>query len=159
MRTSSVLTAWVVTLGLSSGLGLASTSPAQAQKNFDTPPQLDQAPRPAPAPARPAPRTASERPNARFTLINNSDMVMDTLNISPVTEDDWGDDLFGTLSLPAHSRLIAGPSQTTGCMFDVRVVYHDHKEEVLRRQNLCDLDQITFTGRNARVPQRRSSED
>ncbi len=137
------------------------TPPAHAQKNFDTPPQLSPTPQPAPAPSRPSgPATTAPRENnTRFTLINNSDMVIDSLNISPVTEENWGDDLLGTLSLPGHSRLIAGPAQNTGCMFDVRVVYHDHREELLRRQNLCDLEQITFTGRNARLPRRRSQSD
>ena len=142
------------------GVGLSEAPPAFAQKNFDTPPQLAPTPQPAPRPSQPAaPATAPRENNTRFTLINNSDMVIDTLNISPVTEENWGDDLLGTLSLPGHSRLIAGPAQNTGCMFDVRVVYHDKREELLRRQNLCDLEQIIFTGRNARLPRRRSQSD
>ena len=155
MRASSVSSMLALALALS-GAGLTAAPSAFAQKNFDTPPQLA----PTPQPARPAPPAAAPRENnTRFTLINNSDMVIDTLNISPVTEQNWGDDLLGTLSLPGHSRLIAGPAQNTGCMFDVRVVYHDKREELLRRQNLCDLEQIIFTGRNARLPRQRSQSD
>ncbi len=154
MRATSFSSMLALALTLS-GIGLIAAPAAVAQKNFDAPPQLA----PAPQPARPAPATTPRENNTRFTLINNSDMVIDTLNISPVTEQNWGDDLLGTLSLPGHSRLIAGPAQNTGCMFDVRVVYHDKREELLRRQNLCDLEQIVFTGRNARLPRVRSQSD
>ncbi len=149
---------------LCTGLMLSTAGSALAQKNFDQPPQLNDT-TPAPATPRPTPTPppqAGRQPrttNTRFTLINNSDMVIDTLNISPVSEGEWGDDLLGTLSLPAHSRLIAGPAEDTGCMFDVRVAYHDRREEVLRRQNLCDIQELTFTGRNARRTQRRSNSD
>jgi hypothetical protein len=123
---------------------------AMAQKDFSQPPQMA-APR-----GQAEPPTRGAQSNTRFTLANNSDMVIDALNISPVDDDEWGDDLLGTLSLPGHSRVIAGPKQTTGCSFDVRVVFHDQREEVLRRQNLCDLNEIAFTGRTAHMPQRRS---
>ena len=159
MRAASVPFMLALTLTFC-GAGLGAAPPAFAQKNFDRPPQLGATPQPAPAPAPlPTPAPAPRENNTRFTLINNSDMVIDTLNISPVTEQNWGDDLLGTLSLPGHSRLIAGPAQNTGCMFDVRVVYHDKREELLRRQNLCDLEQISFTGRNARLPRQRSQSD
>ena len=158
MRLPNDCAALAAAAALWCGLSLASF-PAHAQKNFDQPPQMapaQPAPPPPPAPTQAQP---AARPSTRFTLVNDSGMVIDNLNISPVSDDKWGDDLFGTLSLPAHSRIIAGPAQTTGCMFDVRIVYHDHREEVLRRQNLCDLDTITFTGRNARVPRERSQTD
>ena len=134
---------------LAAGLLTAGSMAAMAQKNFDQPPQMSRA-QPSRPPASPPPQS-----NTRFTLINNTDMVIDSLNISPVDDTEWGDDLLGTLSLPGHNRLIAGPAQDSGCMFDVRVVYHDHREEVARRQNLCDLQELAFTGRNARQPQRR----
>ena len=123
-------------------------SPAHAQKNFDQPPQTS-------APANGANPTR----NPRFTLVNDSSQIIDNLNISPVTEDSWGDDLLGTLALPPHNRVIAGPTQDTGCTFDVRVVYHDKREEVMRRQNLCKLEELSFTGRNARLPKVRSQSD
>ncbi len=128
---------------------LVAAAPAMAQKSFDQPPQT------TPAPAAPP----SEQRNPRFTLINESNQIIDNLNISPVTDNSWGDDLLGTLALPPHNRLIAGPTQDTGCVFDVRVVYHDKREEVVRRQDLCKLDDLTFTGRNARVPKARSQAD
>jgi len=118
---------------------------ALAQKNFDQPPQFDPAP----------PASPQGEASARFLLINNSRQTIDNLNISPVEADSWGDDLFGVLALPPGNRIIAGPAQD-GCLFDVRVVYHDHREEVLQRQNLCDLQELAFTGRNARSPHRRA---
>ena len=151
MRVSPAIRSFAFVPLLCAAIGVAGIPDALAQKNFDAPPAVTTPP-PAAQPRAPA-------NNSRFTLINNSDMVMDTLNISPVAETEWGDDLLGTLSLPAHSKLIAGPKQDTGCMFDVRVMYHDRREEVLRRQNLCDLNEIAFNGRNARLPQRRSQTD
>ena len=115
-----------------------------AQKNFDRPPNLGTPP-------------ANTR-NPRFTLINDSNQIIDNLNISPRGDDAWGDDLFGTLALPPHNRVIAGPTQDTGCTFDVRVVYHDHREEIMRRQNLCQLEQLSFSGRNARLPGNKSDD-
>ena len=129
---------------------LASTAPAMAQKSFDQPPRMT-------PPAGSAP--SSDERNPRFTLINESSQIIDNLNISPVADDSWGDDLLGTLALPPNNRVIAGPTQDTGCVFDVRVVYHDKREEVVRRQNLCKLEELTFTGRNARLPKARSQSD
>jgi hypothetical protein len=127
---------------------------ALAQKNFDQPPQMGNS-----APEGRRDRGHGDGHNARFTLINDSDQTIDNLNISPTKDDSWGDDLLGTLAIPAHNRVIAGPTQETGCQFDVRVVYHDHREEVIRRQNLCNLEELSFTGRNARRPQARSQSD
>ena len=114
-----------------------------AQKNFSQPPQMGSS----------ASRGRSDNP--RFTLINGSGQIIDNLNISPSNDDSWGDDLLGTLALPPQNRVIAGPVQDSGCTFDIRVVYHDQKEEILRRQNLCDLRELTFTGQNARQPSER----
>ena len=122
---------------------------AQAQKSFDQPPQMSTPRSPGVDPDR----------NPRFTLINDSTQIIDNLNISPVNDDSWGDDLLGTLALPPHNRVIAGPTQDTGCTFDVRVVYHDKREEVLRRQNLCKVNELSFTGRTARLPKGRSQSD
>ena len=119
---------------------------AQAQKSFDQPPQV-------------SPPQGDSARNPRFTLINDSNQIIDNLNISPVSDDSWGTDLLGTLALPPHNRIIAGPTQDTGCTFDVRVVYHDKREEVIRRQNLCKLDELAFMGRNARLPKARSQSD
>ena len=127
---------------------LVSAGPANAQKSFDQPPQVT-----SPPPA------SNDTRNPRFTLINDSNQIIDNLNISPVADDSWGEDLLGRLALPPHNRIIAGPTQETGCTFDVRVVYHDKREEVIRRQNLCKLDDLTFTGRNARLPKARSQSD
>ncbi len=129
-------------------LSLLLPGTASAQKNFDQPPQLDT-----------PPRGSTTDQNPRFTLINDSSQIIDNLNISPVNDDSWGDDLLGNLALPPHSRIIAGPVQQTGCTFDVRVVYHDKREEVARRQNLCNLDELSFTGRNARQLKDRSQSD
>ena len=122
---------------------------AQAQKNFSQPPQV----------TTPPAAGADTTRNPRFTLINGSSQIIDNLNISPSTDDSWGDDLLGTLAIPPNNRVIAGPTQDTGCTFDVRVVYHDKREEVIRRQNLCKLDELTFTGRNARLPKARTQSD
>ena len=119
---------------------------AAAQKNFDQPPQI----------GRGIPGGTAAARNPRFTLINDSAQIIDTLNISPVRDEAWGDDLLGTLAIPPHSRIIAGPTQDTGCTFDVRVVYHDRREEILRRQNLCNLQEISVTGRNAQQQRART---
>jgi hypothetical protein len=127
------------TLALGVALLSVSISSALAQKNFDRPPQMDD-----------APSTAHDEPNNRFMLKNDSSQTIDNINISPVNSTNWGDDLLGVLALPAHSRIIAAPTQDKGCLFDIRVVYHNHTEEALRHQNLCNLDEISFTGRHAR---------
>ena len=129
---------------------IAGTAPAAAQKNFDQPPQMG---------TPPAGNGTNPQRNPRFTLVNDSAQIIDNLNISPVRDDSWGDDLLGNLALPPHSRIIAGPTQDTGCTFDVRVVYHDQREEIMRRQNLCNLQELSFAGRNARQTRARSQSD
>lgn len=135
----------VAALGLACLVGWPLT--ASAQKNFEQPPQMG-------TPS--APNATNTQRNARFTLINDSSQIIDNLNISPVRDDSWGDDLMGNLALPPRSRIIAGPTQDTGCTFDVRVVFHDQREEIMRRQNLCTLQELTFTGRNARPTRARA---
>lgn len=119
---------------------LALPLPALAQKDFSQPPQTGRTT---------APPSRTQGDNTRFTLLNESDSNIDNLDISPISSRDWGHDLFGTVALPPHSKVIVGPDENQGCLYDVRVRYHDDREEILRRQDLCKLETITFTGRNA----------
>lgn len=80
---------------------------------------------------------------ARFELRNISGQNIDIVQVSPVSDDNWGPDLLGNDVLPNGYTTVVDPGRS-GCMFDVRVIYHSGDKEWFRNVNLCRTQRISF---------------
>ncbi len=80
---------------------------------------------------------------AKFELRNISGQNIDVIQVSPVGVGIWGGDLLGDRVLRNGSSVLVDPG-STGCMFDVRVVYHSWAAESLRNVDLCRTARISF---------------
>ena len=90
---------------------------------------------------------AGLQPQSTAIYINNrSSQTIENIYLSPVGNDKWGDDRLGDRTLLANGRFPVDPGLAGGCVYDVRVVYADKQSEEKRNQNLCQLEEITFTG-------------
>ena len=77
---------------------------------------------------------------------NQSTQTIENIYLSPVGNDKWGTDRLGDKTLLATGRFAIDPGMADGCMYDVRVIYADKQSEEKRNQNLCQLEEINFTG-------------
>ena len=86
--------------------------------------------------------TATET-NPDFDVVNRSRQIIYYLHVSPVSQDNWGDDrLPGTIG----SRFKVVLPRNNECRYDVRVVFEDGAEEVKLDQNVCSLSELAFDG-------------
>ena len=90
----------------------------------------------------------------RFVVVNRSNRLVNMLNVSPSSSDQWGDDLLGLLQLTPGSSVAVNLPRGSECTQDVRVTYHDNSSESVGRINACVGQQVVFDGSSARVAQR-----
>jgi hypothetical protein len=87
---------------------------------------------------------AQANEQASFALRNTSGQNIDIIQVSPVGDENWGRDLLGANRvLPAGNTVTVDPG-SNGCMFDVRVTYHNRDNEAFRNINLCSTSRISF---------------
>ena len=79
-------------------------------------------------------------------ISNRSSQIIENIFLSPVGNDKWGEDRLGDKTLLAGGRYAVDPGMRNGCNYDVRVVYSDKQSEERRNQNLCQLEEIAFSG-------------
>jgi S1-C subfamily serine protease len=79
-------------------------------------------------------------------ISNRSSQTIENIFLSPVGNDRWGEDRLGDKTLLAGGRYPVDPGMRNGCNYDVRVVYADQQSEERRNQNLCQLEEIAFSG-------------
>jgi S1-C subfamily serine protease len=93
------------------------------------------------------PALAEAQTQSTAVYINNrSSQTIENIYLSPVGNDKWGDDRLGDKTLLANGRFPVDPGMANGCSYDVRVVYADKQSEERRNQNLCQLEEIAFSG-------------
>ena len=95
--------------------------------------------------ALPALAHAQRRSTAVY-IANQSPQTIENIFLSPVGNDKWGEDRLGDKTLLAGGRFAVDPGTRSGCNYDVRVVYEDKQSEERRNQNLCELEEIFFSG-------------
>ena len=79
-------------------------------------------------------------------VANRSSQTIENIYLSPVGNDNWGEDRLGDKTLLAGGRIPLDPGMRNGCAYDVRVVYADKESEEKRNQNLCELEELVFRG-------------
>ena len=88
----------------------------------------------------------AQRPSTAVYVNNRSSQTIENIFLSPVGNDKWGDDRLGDKTLLAGGRFKVDPGTRRGCSYDVRVVYANKDSEERRNQDLCQLEEIVFSG-------------
>lgn len=79
-------------------------------------------------------------------VVNKASLTIRYIYVSPGNTTDWGRDWLGNKVLAPGQRFRVAPPRGGQCMFDVRVVYSNNQSEERRQQNLCTIQELTFTG-------------
>jgi hypothetical protein len=90
--------------------------------------------------------------NTEFSLVNQSTDFIFEVYISSVHATNWGSDQLGDEVLGPGRQKTFNPGSSQGCFYDIRVVYEGGREEEVRRRNLCELSEVSFSGSNASKP-------
>jgi S1-C subfamily serine protease len=99
-----------------------------------------------------APQPGAADVATEVTIVNRSRTRIDIINISPVTDTNWGRDWLGRGTLAAGRSMRFEIQDAQSCAYDIRVIYQDRRAEELRNIDICERNQIVFTGQNARAP-------
>ena len=71
-------------------------------------------------------------------MVNATGHVVQTLNVSPTTEDEWGPDILGrdVLQTGQTAQIVFDRAESQ-CNYDIRVTYDDSDTSEMRNLNLC----------------------
>ncbi|RYD97606.1 MAG: hypothetical protein EOP61_16480 [Sphingomonadales bacterium] len=106
----------------------------------------------APAPAASAPAgdnvaaPAGAAGKQNFTILNKTGHTVVSFNVSPTSEDDWGDDILGKDVLNnGESAEITFERDASACLWDLKATYDDNDTTEMKKQNLCEISEVTLT--------------
>jgi S1-C subfamily serine protease len=91
------------------------------------------------------PRFAHAQGDPTFYLANRGSVAIRHVYVSSADAGGWGADWLGDNVLPPGQRLKVEPPRGE-CVFDVRVVWDGGQSEERRRQDVCKLNELAFTG-------------
>lgn len=95
---------------------------------------------------------ASPEIDTNFTLVNSSTEPIYEFFISSIKSTGWGKDILGeSVLMPGFEQPFTAGS-SSGCLFDLQVVYGNKGVEERRNLNLCELERIVFDGRGSTAP-------
>ena len=146
---------------LASALSLAGcnkgAAPA-ANNSVASKPEATNTPAPAPAPAANATNEADEEegggaPSAQvgtarqnFSVVNATGHTVVTLNVSPASQENWGEDVLGTQVIAnGQTAQIVFDRGETQCIYDIRATYDDGDTTDERGVNLCQTATVRLT--------------
>lgn len=82
----------------------------------------------------------------RFTLINSSSYVITQLQISPVSQNDWGENFLGRdVVLQGEQGTVTIADGLTTCHYDMLITFNDGATVEERDYDFCDLDSYEVT--------------
>lgn len=138
---------------LTSALGLAACGGGAAPANNSAAPKPAETNAPAPAAneaepeeeggAAPSATVGTARQN--FSVVNTTGHVVMTLQVSPTSESEWGDDILGTQVMQAgQTAQVVFDRAETQCNYDIRVTYDDNDTSEMRNINLCTTSTVNL---------------
>ena len=141
-------------LGAGIHLGRGSAGPASPAEEAGAAGEAAALVSPAPSTAEPAstassaPAPASEEPDDRIRVIvimNVSSQTLRELYASPVTSDNWEEDLLGARVLAVGESINADiDNGTDECIYDLKAVMADDREFIQRGVNVCAVGRWTI---------------
>ena len=101
-------------------------------------------------PAQKPPAQASATADPDFYVANRSQKVIGELFVSSAQAPNWGDDLIPGVLRPGQRFQVKLP-RNGECIYDVRVIYEDKSVEERRKQDVCRIEEMAFTGQTAQA--------
>ncbi len=93
-----------------------------------------------------APTVADAAGRQNFNLVNNTGYTIKEVYVSPVSTNDWEEDVLGQDTLDdGQSVLIRFPHHAGGCNWDMKVVYDDDTDAHWENFNLCTISEISIS--------------
>jgi hypothetical protein len=140
---------------LASALAVAGCNRGAAPANNAAAPKpAENTAAPAPAPAEnqaeageegAAPSAAVGTARQNFSVVNGTGHTVQTLNVSPTTEDEWGPDILGTDVLQnGQTAQVTFDRAETQCVYDIRATYDDGDTTDVRGVNLCQVGTVNL---------------
>jgi hypothetical protein len=81
-----------------------------------------------------------------FDLINDSGRTIERIFVSPVSTNDWENDVLGSFTLPSgYTKHVTFSPSYGACRFDVKVVFRDGSSLIDWNVNLCRVSRIDVT--------------
>ncbi len=93
-----------------------------------------------------APTVADAAGRQNFNLVNNTGYTIKEVYVSPVSTNNWEEDVLGQDTLDdGQSVLIRFPHHAGGCNWDLKVVYDDDTDAHWENFNLCTISEISIS--------------
>ena len=93
---------------------------------------------------------AADENDRRVQVQNRSDQAIHYLYASPVTTNNWEEDLLGEGTIAAGASVTANiDNGTTECNYDFKVVMANGREHITRRVNVCVVSRLVVTNSGA----------
>lgn len=94
-----------------------------------------------------------------FTLVNKTGYQIEQVFVSASTSENWGKDVLGQNVLDAdETAKITFPDNTTGCKFDLKVIYADKDTASWKGLDLCSISRVNLFYNRARNTTRATTE-
>lgn len=139
---------------LASAFSLAACNKGAAPANNTAAPKPAETNTPAPAAnegaaageeggAAPTATVGTARQN--FSVVNATGHIVVTLNVSPTSESQWGDDILGSDMLqPGQTAQVVFDRAESQCSYDIRATYDDGDTTDVRNVNLCEVGTVNL---------------
>ena len=93
------------------------------------------------------PTSARDATNQNFVLRNNTGQTIMRVFVSPVTSNNWEEDVLGANVLPDRRTLRINFNRAEDeCSWDIKVDLEDGTSREQRNMNLCRLAEVEVTG-------------
>ena len=93
------------------------------------------------------PTSARDATNQNFVLRNNTGQTIMRVFVSPVTSNNWEEDVLGANVLPDRRTLRINFNRAEDeCSWDIKVDLEDGTSREQRNMNLCRLGEVEVTG-------------
>jgi hypothetical protein len=93
-----------------------------------------------PAPLDPA--TGKNGDDPSFRLFNRAAIPIAELYATPSGLTNWGQNRIGQSVLKPDGKLLVALPRDGACYYDLRVVFTDHKAQILKHTNLCKVAEV-----------------
>ena len=88
----------------------------------------------------------AQRYDRRVQIVNNTGMIIRTVQSTNVGRGDWGIDLLGDAVIPpGHSMVINVEDRSGYCRYDFRAVFANGHQIVRHGVNVCDVSRLIIS--------------
>ena len=92
-----------------------------------------------------APTASVGTARQNFSVVNATGHTVTTLNVSPTSENEWGEDILGTQVLAAgQTAQVVFDRAESQCNYDIRATYDDGDTSDVRNVNLCQVGTVNL---------------